>query len=75
MLKLNKEDLTIKEYNSLYPTYGLLDGVNFLQIDYYKCDNGEIWEVSYCTDGSLNKRMNELEKFQRKMQLMRSFGF
>ena len=75
MLKLKREDLTIKEYNSLYPTYGLLDDVNFSTLDYYKTDSGEIWEVGYCTDGSLNKRMNELEKFQRKMQLMRSFGF
>lgn len=75
MLKLKKEDLTIKEYNSLCPTHGLLDGVNFSTLDYYKTDDGKIWEVGYCTDGSLSKRMKDLEKVQRKTQLMESFGF
>lgn len=72
---INKEDLTLKEYNSLCPTHGLLDDVNFEEIKYYKDDNGQIYELSICTDGSLNKKVQALENIQNKQQLLKNFGF
>jgi hypothetical protein len=71
---INKEELTIKELNSLCPTYGLFDNVNYEKIEYYKDGKGQIWEFSLCTDGSLIKRMELLTKIQKTNQVMKNFG-
>jgi len=71
---VNKEDLTLKEYNSLYPTYGLFNGVNYSKVKYYRDDDGKIYELSYCTDGSLTERMELLRKAQHKREIMKSLG-
>ena len=74
MMWMNKDDLTFKEYNSLCPTYGLFDGVNYSETKYYKDGNGAIYEMSICLDGSLNKRVKELENTQRKREIMKNLG-
>ena len=72
---VNKENLTIKELSGLYPTYGILDKVNFGEVKYFKDDITEqLWEISICTDGSLNKKIEQLEKFQKTKNLLNSFG-
>jgi len=59
---VNKEDLTLKEYNSLCPTYGLFNEVNYSKVKYYRDNDGKIYELNYCTDGSLTERMELLRK-------------
>lgn len=71
---INKEDLTIEEINSLCPTYGLFDGVIYEEVKYFKDNDGTICEISYCTDGSLIKRMEELRKAQKINDVKKSFG-
>ena len=71
---VNKEDLTVKELNSLCPEYGLFKDINYKKIEYFKDDDGKIYELSLCTDGSLNERMKLLEKSQKKKQIVKSFG-
>lgn len=72
---VNKEDLTLKEWNSLSSTQWLVEGVNYEKLQYYRDDNGQIWEYGLCTDGSLNRKMKTLEKAQNVNSLMKSFGF
>lgn len=72
--KLNNEDVSEKEINDLYPTYGLFNGVNYSDISYYRDDNGKLWEVSVSIDGSLTERIEQLEKVQKARELLSSFG-
>jgi len=74
MVRINKDDLTFKEYNNLCPTYGLFDGVNYSETKYYRDENGLVYEMSICLDGSLNKRVKELENIQRKRKIMKNLG-
>jgi len=71
---VNKEDLTFKEYSSLCPTYGLFKGVNFEKVKYYRDEDGKIYELSYCIDGSMNERLEKLRIEQKKKEIMKSFG-
>ena len=72
---INKEDLTLKEYNSLCPTYELLfNGVNYSKQKYYRDDDGKIYEINYCTDGSLTNRMKLLRKIQKKKEIINHLG-
>lgn len=71
---IKKDDLTLKEYNSLSPTYGIFKGVNFDEVKYYKDNRRGIYELSYCSDGSLTKRISALEDLQKRRKLMKSFG-
>lgn len=73
MAWINKEDLTVKELSSLCPTYGLFNDVNFDSVKYFKSDNGELFELSICIDGSLDKRLRELESFEKKRKLLKDF--
>lgn len=72
MLEINKEDLTLRELNELQPTYGVLNGVNFSSVKYYK-EDGKVFEVSTCTDGSLSKRMEELKHLQEVGDYLKRF--
>jgi len=72
---IDKEDLTLKELNNLCPTYGLFNGVNYSKVKYFKDNDGKIYELSYCTDGSLTERMELLRKTQKKKEIMKSLGF
>lgn len=68
---VEKADLTQRELNSLHPDYGLFDGVNWDIERYYKDFNtGKIYEFRLCTDGSYNKRIEELKTNQRKQKML-----
>lgn len=73
MVQVEKKDLTQEELNSLYPTFGLLTDVNFDKIEYYK-ENNNLYEISVCTDGSVNKRLKQLKRFQKTKNLLKCFG-
>ena len=75
MSRINKEDITIGELNSLCPTYGLFDDVEFEQTNYYRDDDTkQLWEISCCSNGDLSKRINQLEKMQSANSLLNAFG-
>ena len=75
-IKINKEDVSEKELNSLHPAMELFKEVNYSSVEYYKDNNtNKLWEISVCIDGSLNKRIKELEEVQNKRELIEYFGF
>jgi len=72
---VNKEDLTLKDWASLSSTEWIIKGINYDEIKYFKEDNGKVWEIGYCTDGSLDKRIKELEKVQEVRKILNTLGF
>ena len=72
---IQKEELTLKEWDSLCPAYELLfSGVNYCKQKYYRDNDGKIYEINYCTDGSLTERMDLLRKTQKKVEIMKGLG-
>lgn len=72
---VDKEDLTLRDWNSLKSTEWIIKGINYEEIKYFKDDEGKVWEIGYCTDESLNKRIKELEKVQEARKILNTLGF
>ena len=73
---IKKEELTLREWDSLCPIYELLfNGVNYSKSKYFRDEEGKIYEINYCTDGSLTERMELLRKTKNTKGIMHKLGF